>query len=163
MSWSEATLPPTLRHDLGGCFPISFRLAHFVALATLHPEGLSGVLLDFIFFLCGVILSTAFWQWPIAFIAHDALALLVSRVQVTNAARAPMARGLGPNNAELTARFVRSRRIVRASLLTRSAINPMWSRTPDGLSHHGMPIIGLPLKPLRPPLMGDRTRAVLSL
>ena len=108
MSRTEAALPPTLGHDLGVCFPISFFLAQFLTLAALHPEGLSGFFFDHIFFFCGVILSTTFGQWPKAFIAHDALVLLVSRMQVTNTARALMARGLGPCDAELTARFVRS-------------------------------------------------------
>ena len=141
MSRSETALPPTRRHDLGVYFPISFGLAVFLALASLHPEGLSGLFLDSIFLLCGAVLSTESWQRPKAFVTNDALALRVSRVQVTHTARALMARGLSPSNAELASRFVRLWRIIGASALTRSSIVSVKSRAADGLSHHRLLIV----------------------
>ena len=143
VSRSQTALPPAWRHDLGVYCPSFFSLAHFPALASLHPEGLRGLCLDSIFFLdftslflCGAVLLAASWQRPKAFVANDALALRVSRVQVTHTARALMARGLSPSNAELASRFVRLWRIIGASALTRSSIVSVKLRAADGLSHH---------------------------
>ena len=148
MSRSQAALPPAWRHDLGVYFPISFGLAVFLALASLHPEGLSGLFLDSIFLLCGTVLLAASWQRPKAFVANDALALRVSRVQVTRTAKALMARSLSPSDAELALIFGRPRGVRGASILTRSSFNSAESRAASGLSHHGLLVGSLPRDPL---------------
>ena len=155
MSRSQAALPPAWRHDLGVFCPSLFSLAHFPALASLHPEGLRGLCLDSILFLdftslflCGAVLLAASWQRPKAFIANDALALRVSRVQVTSSARALMARSLSPSDAELALSFSSHGRVRGASTLTRSSAVSVESRAASGLSYHGLLIGLLPRNPL---------------
>ena len=83
-------------------------LAHVRTLASLHPEGLCGFCLVIVSFLdsaCffrGTVFLVTFRQGPVAFVAYDAVALLVSRVQVARAARALQARSLSPDDAEAT-------------------------------------------------------------
>ena len=155
VSRSQTALPPARGHDLGVCCPSFFRLANFRTLASLHPEGLSGLCLDSIPFLdytslslCGTVLLAAFWQRPKALIENDALALRVSRMQVTRTARALMARSLSPSDAELALIFGRPRGVRGASILTRSSFNSAESRNASDLSHHGLLVGSLPRDPL---------------
>ena len=152
---SQAALPPAWRHDLGIFCPSFFSLTHVSTLAFLHPEGLRGFCLDSVFFLdftsfffCGAIFSATSRQRPVAFVANDALALRVSRVQVTRTARALMARSLSPSDAELALSFGRLWRVRGASALTRSSAVSVESRAASGLSYHGLLIGLLPRNPL---------------
>ena len=103
---AQAALPPAGRHTHG--IPCSaFRnLAHVRTLASLHPEGLCGFylvivsFLDSAYFFHGTIFLVTFRQGPVAFVAYDAMAVLIPRVQVAYAARAQQARSLGPDDAE---------------------------------------------------------------
>ena len=155
VSRSQTALPPARGHDLGVCCPCFFRLANFRTLASLHPEGLCGLCLDFVLILnftslllCGAILLAASWPRPKAFVANDALVLRISRVQVTRTARALMARSLGPSDAELALSFGRPRRVRGASALTRSSFISVESRAASGLNHHGWLVGSLPGDPL---------------
>ena len=155
VSRSQTALPPARRHDLGVCCPSFFRLANFHTLASLHPEGLRGLCLDSIIFLdftslflSGAVLLAASWQRPEAFVTNDALALHVSRMQVTRTARALMARSLSPSDAELALSFGRLWRVRGASALTRSSFISVESRAASGLSRHGLLVGLLPSDPL---------------
>ena len=105
---SQAALPPAGRHTHGIPCSVLRSLAHVQTLASLHPEGLCGFclvsvsFLDSASFFRGTVLLTAFRQRPVAFVAYDAVALLVPRVQVARAARALQARSLSTDAAETT-------------------------------------------------------------
>ena len=165
----QAALPPAWRHARGIPCSVLRSLAHVQTLASLHPEGLCGFclvsvsFLDSASFFRGTVLLTAFRQRPVAFVAYDALALLVSRVQVARAARALQARSLSPDDAEATWHLGNGGRV-------RGAPAPAWSSngsivpcTTRGLRNHGLLIGLLPRYPLGPPHVRDRARTVFSL
>ena len=165
----QAALPPAWRYARGIPCGILRSLAHVQTLASLHPEGLCGFclvsvsFLDSASFFRGTVLLTAFRQRPVAFVAYDALALLVSRVQVARAARALQARSLSPGDAKPTLHLISSGRIRGAPAPAWSSASSEASCTTRGLRNRGLLIGLLPRNPLGPPHVRDRARTVFSL
>ena len=147
---TQAALPPAEGRPRGIPCNALHSLAHVRTLASLHPESLCGfnlVIISFLgsaYFFHGTIFLVTLRQGPIAFVAYDAMAVLIPRVQVAHAARALQARSLGPDDAEATLHHCISRRVRGAPTLAWSLASSTAPGTVCGQRNHRLLVSLLP-------------------